>query len=69
MLRIGQVNAMNDHMTGTQGSEKLPSDGRAELVAAIEEGIVSADRGELKPAAQVLAEMEAKFGCGRRLEP
>ena len=35
---------------------------RAELIEAIEEGIASADRGELKPAAQVLAEMKAKYG-------
>ena len=33
-----------------------------ETVAAIQEGIASAERGELKPAAQVFAEMQAKFG-------
>jgi PHD/YefM family antitoxin component YafN of YafNO toxin-antitoxin module len=33
-----------------------------ETVAAIREGIASAERGELKPAEQVLAEMKAKYG-------
>ena len=33
-----------------------------ESVAAIREGIESAERGELKPAAQVFAEMKAKYG-------
>lgn len=33
-----------------------------ETIAAIQEGMASAERGELKPAAQVLAEMRAKYG-------
>ena len=33
-----------------------------ETLAAIREGIASADRGELKPAEQVFAEMKAKYG-------
>jgi PHD/YefM family antitoxin component YafN of YafNO toxin-antitoxin module len=36
-----------------------------ETVAAIQEGMASAERGELKPAAQVLAEMQAKYGLLR----
>jgi hypothetical protein len=31
-----------------------------ETLAAIQEGMASAERGELKPAAQVFAEMRAK---------
>jgi hypothetical protein len=33
-----------------------------ETLAAIREGIASAERGELKPAEQVFAEMRAKYG-------
>jgi PHD/YefM family antitoxin component YafN of YafNO toxin-antitoxin module len=33
-----------------------------ETIAAIRAGIESAERGELKPAAQVFAEMKAKYG-------
>ena len=33
-----------------------------ETLAAIREGIASAERGELKPAAQVFAEMQARYG-------
>lgn len=33
-----------------------------ETIAAIQEGMASAERGELKPAAQVLAEMRARYG-------
>jgi PHD/YefM family antitoxin component YafN of YafNO toxin-antitoxin module len=33
-----------------------------ETIAAIQEGMASAERGELKPAAQVFAEMHAKYG-------
>ena len=33
-----------------------------ETLAAIQEGLASAERGELKPAAQVFAEMQAKYG-------
>ena len=33
-----------------------------EKIAAIQEGMASAERGELKPAAQVLNEMRAKYG-------
>jgi PHD/YefM family antitoxin component YafN of YafNO toxin-antitoxin module len=33
-----------------------------ETLAAIQEGMASAERGELKPAAQVFAEMRAKYG-------
>ena len=36
-----------------------------ETLAAIQEGMASAERGELKPAAQVLDEMRAKFGLAR----
>jgi PHD/YefM family antitoxin component YafN of YafNO toxin-antitoxin module len=36
-----------------------------ETIAAIQEGIASAERGELKPAAQVLDEMRAKYGLPR----
>jgi PHD/YefM family antitoxin component YafN of YafNO toxin-antitoxin module len=35
---------------------------RAETIAAIREGLAAADRGELKPANQVLDEMKAKYG-------
>ena len=33
-----------------------------ETLTAIQEGMASAERGELKPAAQVFAEMRAKYG-------
>ena len=33
-----------------------------ETIAAIREGIASAERGELKPAEQVYAEMKARYG-------
>jgi PHD/YefM family antitoxin component YafN of YafNO toxin-antitoxin module len=33
-----------------------------ETLAAIQEGMASAERGELRPAAQVFAEMRAKYG-------
>ncbi len=36
-----------------------------ETLAAIQEGMASAERGELKPAAQVFAEMKTKFGLSR----
>jgi len=36
-----------------------------ETLAAIQEGMASAERGELKPAAQVLDEMRAKYGVSR----
>ena len=36
-----------------------------ETLAAIQEGMASAERGELKPAAQVLAEMRARYGLAR----
>jgi predicted transcriptional regulator len=36
-----------------------------ETLAAIQEGIASAERGELKPAAQVLDEMRARYGLSR----
>jgi PHD/YefM family antitoxin component YafN of YafNO toxin-antitoxin module len=36
-----------------------------ETLAAIQEGMASAERGELKPASQVLAEMQAKYGLSR----
>jgi PHD/YefM family antitoxin component YafN of YafNO toxin-antitoxin module len=36
-----------------------------ETLAAIQEGMASAERGELKPAAQVLREMRAKYGLSR----
>lgn len=34
---------------------------RAELITAIQEGFASAERGEMKPAGQVLSEMKAKY--------
>ena len=36
-----------------------------ETLTAIQEGMASAERGELKPAAQVFAEMRAKYGIPR----
>lgn len=33
---------------------------RAELIEAIQEGLAAADRGEMKPAEQVFAEMRAR---------
>jgi PHD/YefM family antitoxin component YafN of YafNO toxin-antitoxin module len=36
-----------------------------ETLAAIQEGMASAERGELKPAAQVFDEMRAKYGLSR----
>jgi PHD/YefM family antitoxin component YafN of YafNO toxin-antitoxin module len=33
-----------------------------ETVAAIQEGMASAERGEMKPATQVLEEMRARYG-------
>lgn len=36
-----------------------------ETLAAIQEGMASAERGELKPAAQVLAEMQVRYGLSR----
>jgi hypothetical protein len=36
-----------------------------ETIAAIQEGMASAERGELKPAAQVLAEMQVKYSLSR----
>jgi PHD/YefM family antitoxin component YafN of YafNO toxin-antitoxin module len=36
-----------------------------ETLVAIQEGMASAERGELKPAAQVLAEVRAKYGLSR----
>ncbi|MCI0655888.1 MAG: type II toxin-antitoxin system Phd/YefM family antitoxin, partial [Acidobacteria bacterium] len=33
-----------------------------ETLAAIREALASAERGELKPAEQVLAEMQARYG-------
>ncbi len=36
-----------------------------ETLAAIQEGMASAERGELKPATQVFAEMRAKYGLSR----
>ena len=38
---------------------------RMATLAAIREGMASAERGELKPAAQVLEEMRAKCGLSR----
>ena len=35
---------------------------RMETIAAIREGIASAERGELKPAEQVFIEMKARYG-------
>lgn len=35
---------------------------RMETIAAIQEGLAAAERGELKPAQQVFAEMKAKYG-------
>ncbi len=36
-----------------------------ETIAAIQEGMASAERDELKPAAQVLDEMRARYGLSR----
>jgi PHD/YefM family antitoxin component YafN of YafNO toxin-antitoxin module len=36
-----------------------------ETIAAIQEGMASAERGELKPAAQVFDEMRARYGIPR----
>ena len=36
-----------------------------ETLAAIREGIASAERGELKPAEPVFAEMQARYGLHR----
>ncbi len=36
-----------------------------ETLAAIREGIASAERGELKPATEVLSEMQTKLGLSR----
>jgi PHD/YefM family antitoxin component YafN of YafNO toxin-antitoxin module len=36
-----------------------------ETIAAIQEGMASAERGEMKPAAQVLDEMRARYGLPR----
>ena len=36
-----------------------------ETLAAIQEGMASAERGELKPAAQVLDEIRARYGLSR----
>ena len=36
-----------------------------ETVAAIQEGVASAERGEPKPASQVLGEMRARYGLAR----
>lgn len=38
---------------------------RAELIAAVQEGLAAADRGEMKPARQVFEEMKAKYGIQR----
>lgn len=38
---------------------------RMETLAAIQEGMASAERGELKPATQVLDEMRASYGLSR----
>lgn len=35
---------------------------RVETIAAIQEGLEAADRGEMKEASQVFAEMRAKYG-------
>jgi PHD/YefM family antitoxin component YafN of YafNO toxin-antitoxin module len=35
---------------------------RAETIAAIREGLASAERGELKDSAQVYSEMKARYG-------
>ena len=34
----------------------------ARTIAALQEGIGAADRGEMKPAEQVLSEMKARYG-------
>jgi predicted transcriptional regulator len=36
-----------------------------ETIAAIQEGMASAERGEVKPVARVLDEMQAKYGLSR----
>ena len=37
----------------------------ADLITAIQEGLAAADRGEMKPARQVLEEMKARYGLQR----
>jgi predicted transcriptional regulator len=37
----------------------------AETLEAIKQGLEQAERGELKPASQVLAELEAKYDLSR----
>ncbi len=37
----------------------------ADLITAIQEGLAAADRGEMKPARQVLEEMKAQYGLQR----
>jgi predicted transcriptional regulator len=39
-----------------------------ETIAAIQEGMASAERGELKPAVEVLKEMRAKYGLSAKCE-
>ncbi|MGI8912555.1 MAG: hypothetical protein ACR2JY_02000 [Chloroflexota bacterium] len=62
-LREGQVVIMEMQPAengNIASSERV--DSHLETVAAIREGIASAEHGELKPAEQVLAEMQAKYG-------
>ena len=42
--------------------EMLERLSRLELIAAVREGLASAERGELKDAEQVLREMKARYG-------
>ncbi|HWE49907.1 MAG TPA: type II toxin-antitoxin system Phd/YefM family antitoxin [Bryobacteraceae bacterium] len=45
--------------------ERLERLHHMETIAAIQEGMASAERGELKPATQVLDEMRARYGLSR----
>ncbi len=42
---------------------------RIETIEAIREGLASAERGEMKPAEQVYAEMRAKYGLQGQAHP
>ena len=52
-------------MTVKDKAEMIDRLRHMETLAAIHEGMTSAERDELKPAAQVLDEMRAKYGLSR----
>jgi hypothetical protein len=61
------VNGKAEIVVQDAGSYQLMLDRlhHMETLAAIQEGMASAERGELKPAAQMLDEMRAKYGLPR----